>query len=136
MTTPDLHGVKPTIGEAIREVATAFPGAVLNVHADGAGGAYVVVLSVSLSSLYRQRETWAGFHISYLYPEADIYPHFVRGDLQRADGHSLEGAISQGQEFQGRSAIQLSRRSSRWNPATDTAALKLQKVLRWLNNLP
>jgi len=136
MTTPDLLGVKPAIGEAIREIATAFPGAVLDVRADGAGGARVVVPSVSLSSLYRQRETWVGFHISYLYPEADVYPHFVRDDLQRADGHPLEGAMSQGQEFQGRSAIQLSRRSNRWNPATDTAAIKLQKVLRWLNNLP
>jgi hypothetical protein len=30
-----------------------------------------------------------------------------------------------------RPAAQVSRRSNRWNPALDTATLKLMRVLRW-----
>jgi len=136
MTTPDAGDVKPEISEAIREIADRFPDATLNVDADGDGGAYVVVENVPLSPLYKQRETWVGFRISYMYPDADVYPHFVRDDLERTDGRPLGTAAAQGYEFQGRAAIQLSRRSNRRNPTTDTAVLKLQKVLKWLNDLP
>ena len=136
MTTPDARDVKPEVSEAIRGIADGFPDAMLNVVADGDGGAYVVVENVPLSHLYKQRDTWVGFRISYMYPDADVYPHFVRDDLERTDGRPLGAATSQGHEFQGRAAIQLSRRSNRWNPTTDTAVLKLQKVLQWFNSLP
>lgn len=136
MTTPDVGDMKPEVSEAIREIAHGFPDAKLNVDADRDGGAYVVVENVPLSRLYKQRETWVGFRIIYMYPDADVYPHFVRNDIQRVDGRPLGAGASQGHEFQGRAAIQLSRRSYRWNPTTDTAVLKLQKVLQWFNNLP
>jgi hypothetical protein len=36
----------------------------------------------------------------------------------------------------GRPALQLSRRSNRLNPATDTALLKLMKVRQWFSTRP
>ena len=135
MTTPDVDGLTPEVRQAIDEIAAAFPDAAIDAEADGEGGAYVSVRGVALAPIYRQRETWIGFHITYMYPSADVYPHFVREDLCRADGNPLGGGMSP-QHFRSRPAIQLSRRSNRLNPATDTAALKLQKVLLWLNNRP
>lgn len=135
MTTPDVGNVKPEVGQAIRDIAAAFPNATVSADKDGDGGAYVFVRDVPLAPIYQQRETWVGFHITYMYPDADVYPHFVREDLCRVDGAPLGDGTSP-VPFQGRAAIQLSRRSNRWNPATDTALLKLQKVLLWLNNRP
>lgn len=135
MTTPDVDGLTPEVRQAMDEIAAAFPDAAIDAEADGEGGAYVSVRDVALAPIYRQRETWIGFHITYMYPSADVYPHFVREDLCRADGNPLGDGMSP-RHFRSRPAIQLSRRSNRLNPATDTAALKLQKVLRWLNNRP
>lgn len=135
MTTPDVGGLTPEVRQAIDEIAAAFPDATVSTEADGEGGAYVFVRDVALAPIYRQQETWVGFHITYTYPSADVYPHFVREDLCRADGNPLGDGMSP-QNFRSRPAIQLSRRSNRLNPATDTALLKLQKVLRWLNNRP
>ena len=123
----------PEVERAIAEIELAFPGAEVTKTQDGEGGAYVVVADVVLPKTYRQRETWIGFRITHAYPYADVYPHFVREDLCRADDKPLGQGMSRG-TFQSRPAIQLSRRSNRLNPATDTALLKLQKVLRWLAN--
>ena len=135
MTTPDVINVNPEVSQAIRDIAAAFPDATVSADEDSAGGAYVFIRDVPLAPIYQQHKTWVGFHITYMYPEADVYPHFVRADLCRADGAPLGDGTSP-VSFQGQSAVQLSRRSNRLNPATDTALLKLQKVLRWLNNRP
>ncbi len=135
MTTPDVGGLTPEVRQAIDEIAAAFPDATVSTEADGEGGAYVFVRDVALAPIYRQQETWVGFHITYTYPSADVYPHYVREDLCRVDGASLGDGMSPA-SFRDRPAIQLSRRSNRLNPATDTALLKLQKVIRWLNNRP
>lgn len=123
------------VTQAVEEIRTAFPTAEVDVSEDGAGGAYVVVRDLPLAEIYSQRETWVGFHVTHTYPYADVYPHFVRADLARANGAPLGEGTSL-TTFRGRPAVQLSRRSNRHNPATDTALLKLQKVLRWLNSRP
>ena len=133
--TPDVQNVTPAVRKAIDEIVAGFPTARVKADPCGNGGAYVVVQDVQLAKIYEQAETWVGFHITYQYPFADVYPHFVRPDLRRADGDSLGMAMTSG-AFRGHPAIQLSRRSNHWNPARDTALLKLQKVLRWLNNRP
>lgn len=49
------------------------------------------------------------------------------------------GSLGEGMsatQYEGRSAIQISRRSNRLNPATDTALIKLLKVLDWLRGRP
>lgn len=132
MTIPEVLNVTPEVQAAIAEIAAAFPKT--TAEPDGDGGANVLVRDVPLGPAYKQRETWVGFHITYAYPVADVYPHFVRGDLARVDGAPLGGGTSP-TEHRGQAAIQLSRRSNRLDAAVQTALLKLQKVLRWLNSL-
>ena len=131
----------PEVAQSIQEIEGAFPEATVSAVEDGAGGAHVTVSDIPLSPVYKQRETWIGFHVTYQYPYADVYPHFVREDLRRVDGKPLGDDGPQGRgvssgEFQGRPATQLSRRSNRLAPGTDTALLKLRRVLRWLNDRP
>jgi hypothetical protein len=93
----------------------------------------VTVNGIPLGSPWAQPETWIGFLITFQYPYADVYPHFVRHDLTRADGRPLGQALAPAR-FRDRPAIQISRKSNKLNPATDTACLKLLKVLQWLRS--
>jgi len=121
----------PSIAEAIEEIRATFAGATLSVRDDGEGGAYVRVDPVDPGAPYAQRETWIGFRITAQYPYADVYPLFVRPDLSRADGQPLgEGMAAN--NFDGQPSVQVSRRSNHLNPATDTAAIKVLKVLTWM----
>lgn len=125
----------PEVAEAVQEIKDAFPNGAVEAHEDGSGGAFVIVDPVEPGTSFSPDETWIGFHISFQYPVADCYPHFVRPDLSRKDGAPLGEAMSIGSfSFDGRPAIQLSRRSNRLNPATDTAEIKLWKVLEWLRS--
>lgn len=125
------------VDKAIAELRQAFPDAQLSVREDGSGGVYLLLDPVDPGSAYAQRETWVGFHLAFNYPYADVYPHFVRPDLTRVDGRP---AANPGMGIQAvnwpawdnRAALQLSRRSNRLNPRTDTATTKLVKVLDWL----
>jgi|SRR5580700_2436144 len=121
---------------AIQEIIQAFPGCRLEPVEDGQGGAVVMLHDVLIDGpLYQQANTWVGFQITHTYPYADVYPHFVRHDLSRRDGKPLGDGTSLG-SFRNQPAIQISRRSNRHDPVTDTALLKLCKVLRWLNSRP
>lgn len=109
----------------------AYPQATTTIKEDGQGGAMVIVDPVPLGEPYAQTDTWVGFHITHLYPQADVYPHHVRRDLARSDGQGL-GAATSTSTFAGRDSIQLSRRGNRWNAERDTALLKLGRVMDWL----
>lgn len=132
-TIPKLP--KDAVARGIDEIKAHFPDSEVTVRPDGEGGAFVILESVPLSATYKQADTWVGFHITFQYPYADVYPHFVRADLARADERAL-GAGTGSNAFEGRHAIQLSRRNNHLNPAVDTALLKLLKVLEWLRNHP
>ncbi len=121
----------PTIEEAIIEIRQTFRDAAVTVREDGEGGAYVRIDPVDPGEPYAQRETWIGFRITAQYPYADIYPLFVRPDLSRVDGSALGEALTLG-NFDGQPAVQVSRKQNRLDPTTDTAALKVLKVLNWL----
>lgn len=121
------------VAEAVEEIKAAHPGATVTLREDGSGGVFVILEPVDLGSVYVQRASWIGFQITFQYPYSDVYPHFVRPDLARVDGQPLGEAMSTA-AFEGRSAVQISRRSNRLNPATDTAAVKLLKVLDWARN--
>ncbi len=121
----------PEVEKAVEELRTRFPDTEVDAVGTGDGGATVTIARVGPGPAYVQRETWMGFTISYLYPSADIYPLFASPDLTRVDGEPHGEGISL-RSFQGAPALQLSRRSNRLNPATDTAALKVAKVLQWL----
>ena len=97
------------------------------------GGAFVVVTGIRLGRPYAQAKVWVGFQITFQYPYADVYPHFTNSELSRMNGAELGGGFGSG-SFRGRPAMQISRRSNRLNPQTDTAALKLLKVVRWMKN--
>jgi hypothetical protein len=117
--------------EAIAELRQAFESAHVTVKDDGEGGAYVRLEPVDPGPPYAQRETWIGFRITAQYPYADVYPLFVRSDLTRADGQPLGEALGVA-SFDGQPAVQISRKSNHLDPSTDTAALKVLKVLRWM----
>ena len=134
MTIPEGDKMAPEVRAAIKEIVAVYPR--VNAGPDGDGGARVIVHDILLAPIYRQRQTWCEFHITYSYPSADVYPHFVRADLSRVDGAGLGDAMSLGCSPRAAPSIQISRRSNRLNPATDTALLKLQKVIQWLNSRP
>jgi len=121
----------PDVEQAIQEIREAFDGHIVDVAPEGHGGAYVTVHDVAIGSSFTPARSWIGFVIPFQYPHADVYPHFIGGDVQRPDGGPYGEAISTS-TWQGRSALQISRKSNRWNAATDTAALKLIQVLEWL----
>lgn len=124
--------MKPEVNRAIAEIREAYPETTVTVREDDEGGAYVIVEEADPGPVYRERATWIGFRITFQYPHSDTYPHYVRGDLSRADGRGLGEGMSQNQNFEGRPAVQISRRSNHLDPRTETALLKLQKVLAWL----
>jgi hypothetical protein len=126
----------PEVTEAIRQIRAAFPDNAVIDQDDGGGGAWVIVEAVDVGPIYTPSVTWIGFRITLQYPYADCYPHYVRSDLVRKDGKPLGDAISGGHTFQGRTAVQISRRSNKLNPETDTALIKLQKVLSWIRSRP
>lgn len=128
--------MKSTVEEAVTEIRDAFPDTEVTTTEDGDGGAHVLVNRVPLADFYAQRDTWVGFHITHTYPFSDVYPHFVRHDLRYTNGTSLRNGLSSEHNYQGRKAVQISRKSNHHNPVTDTALLRLHKVLQWLNSPP
>ncbi|WP_439360096.1 hypothetical protein [Bradyrhizobium sp. DASA03007] len=128
-----MSEITPIIMKAIEQIRASLPDCLLNAIPDGSGGAYVTLDKVPLGKPWAQPDTWIGFLISFQYPYADVYPHFVRHDLRRADGKPLGEGLGQAQ-FRNQPAVQISRRSNKLNPATDTACLKLLKVLQWLRS--
>ena len=126
--------MKPDVVTAIEELRQAFPKATVTVSEDSDGGAHITMDPVDPGPAFAQRETWLKFHITFQYPYSDVYPHFVRPDLARADDAGLGEGFSATNASDGTPALQVSRRSNRLNPATDTASLKLIKVLQWMES--
>ena len=125
--------MNPQVAQAVEELRSCFPDATVVARSSGDGGALVAIDPIDPGPAYAQRTTWLKFAVSYQYPYADVYPLFVRPDLIRTDGQPHGEAIAMG-SFDEEPALQLSRRSNRLNPAADTAALKVTKVLQWLRD--
>ncbi len=119
------------VEQAVEELQACFRDTEVDAVDTGDGGATVTIARVDPGPVYVQHETCMRFTISFQYPYADIYPLFVRPDLDRVDGQPHGEGIAES-EFNGEKVLQLSRRSNRLNPAIDTAALKVAKVLQWL----
>jgi len=120
------------VERAIQELRESFPDHELSFVEDDQGGARVTMQAFATGAALKPETTWVGFAITFQYPAADVYPHFLRQDLTRADGRALEGEGISRAPWNGTPAIQLSRRSNRWRAGHDTAAIKLAKVLDWL----
>jgi len=123
----------PEVEQAITQIKEAFPNHPVDVEPEGQGGAYITVNNVQIGEQYMPSTSWIGFLITFQYPHADVYPHFIDGGIRRVNGGLINGnGFSAPSNWQNRSAIQISRRSNRLNPAIDTAATKLAKVISWL----
>src|SRR5436190_27729 len=131
-----MTAITPIIEKAIADIRSCFPNCKVETEPDGSGGAHVLVHDVSLGPPYMQNKIWVGFNITFQYPYADVYPHFTCAELSRVDGRALGEGIGTAANYRGKAAIQISRRSNKLNPATDTAALKLLKVMQWLRTHP
>lgn len=128
-----MSNVVSTISNALEEICSTFDSCQVESDEDGAGGVFVIVNDIPMGVPYVNTKIWLGFQITFQYPYADVYPHFTNHDLQRLDGEDLGEGFGHA-KFRGQPAIQISRRSNRLNPRTDTAALKLLKVVRWMKD--
>lgn len=120
---------------ALEELSRQFPSASLVIREDGQGGAYVIIEPMQLGSKYRPTETWVGFHIPAQYPYADIYPVFIGADIVRVDGVAFAVPITTGFHFEGREALQVSRRNTAAQDGSQRAAARILKILDFLERL-
>lgn len=117
---------------AIQELQHAFPGHKVEVVAEPQGGAQVIVHDLPIGNQYVPSTTWVGFNLTFQYPRGDVYPHYIDSGVRRVDGQGHVPPFHVNYTFLNRPAIMVSRRTPGWNSATDSAALKLAKVLQWI----
>src|SRR5258708_7043669 len=114
----------PGVEQGIAGIRRSFPEAEIHVEEDGSGGAYVTVSPVEIGEKFRPNTTWIGGHLPAQLPYADVYPLFIGSDVTRVDGSAFSAPITAGHSFRGRGAIQISRRTNRLDPNSQTAAGK------------
>jgi len=131
--------MKPDVEQAIEEIRRTFAGHGVDVIDDGDGGAYVKVHGLSIGPQYVPSTSFIAFRITFQYPAADVYPHFLVYGLRRADGAAWASPFHPDNQRWGPSgkdepATMLSRRSNHFDASTDTACGKLLKVLEWIRS--
>jgi hypothetical protein len=128
--------MKVEVSSGIEELKRQFGASTFTVREDGQGGAFVVMEPVTLGPKYRPEVTWVGFQIPAQYPYADIYPVFIGGNVVRTNGTPFAAPVTPGHHFEGRPAIQVSRRNSAAQSGLQKAGAKILKVLDFLEKLP
>lgn len=135
--------MKPNVETALNQMREGLAGHALQVMEDPDGGAYVIVEGLHIGPCFEPSVSWVGFHMTWSYPESDVYPHFIdpavryigtgAAPVDHPEG-PLPSAMARGQVMPGfeKAAIQVSRRSNRWKPSTDTALHKLLRVMSFL----
>jgi hypothetical protein len=126
--------VSSEIVAAVVGIREDFPGHCVHAWLNGSGGAYVVIDQVDIGDRWSTQTTWLGFHINYTYPEGDVYPHFLRADLQRAEQGALAAPFNASGEFAGQPATVLSRASHQRDLETFTASRKARSVISFLRD--
>jgi len=124
----------PEVEQAIVQIKASFSGHDVHFVPESQGGAYVFVENLFVGNQYIPDTSWVGFLLTFQYPRSDVYPHFVDYQLRRVDGRPHGAGFSGPVQWQDRKALQISRRSNRLNPAIDTAATKLAKVIEWMKS--
>ena len=124
--------MKPAVEEAIAELKKQFFNCEFIIRSDDSGGAYIIISQVRLSSKLSPNNGWIGFHIAAQYPYADIYPVFIDGSVRKLDGQGFQAPVTAGHYFEGRSALQVSRRNSAGQNSMQKATIKILKVLDYL----
>jgi hypothetical protein len=128
--------MKVEVSTGIEELKRQFSASSFTVREDGQGGAYVVMEPVCLGPRYRPESTWIGFQIPAQYPYADIYPVFIGAGVTRVDGVAFTVPVTPGHQFEGRLAIQISRRSGAAQNGLQKVTAKILKILDFLEKLP
>jgi len=138
--------MKPNVEAAITQLREGLPGKNVQVAEDADGGAHVTVEGLEIGECFEPGVSWVGFHLTWSYPDAAVYPHFIDPVVRyvgsgptpnQHPGGALPAALARGRyQVTGseRDAIQVSRQSNHWNPATDTALNKLLRVLEFLRS--
>jgi hypothetical protein len=128
--------MKVEVSNGIEELKRQFTASSFTVREDGQGGAYVVIEPVSLGPRFKPENTWLGFQIPAQYPYADIYPVFIGAESARVDGVPFVAPVTPGHHFEGRAALQVSRRSGAAQNGLQKVTAKILKVLDFLEKLP
>lgn len=127
--------MKVEVSKGIEELRRQFPDSSLVVREDGEGGAFVTIEPISLGARYKPETTWVGFHITPQYPYADIYPILIGAEVSRVDGVAFSAPVTTGHRFEGRAAIQVSRRNGAAQNGLQRATTKLLKVLDFMEKI-
>ena len=127
--------MKTEVATGIEELKRQFEGATFTVREDGQGGAYVVMEPVVIGDRYQPTSTWLGFHLPAQYPYADIYPVFMGSNVVRKDGAGWTVPVTAGHNFEGRPALQVSRRNGAAQTNMQKASAKILKILDFLEKL-
>ena len=127
--------MKVEVSVGIEELKTQFGSATFVVREDGQGGAYVVLDPIVLGPNFSPLSTWLGFQIPAQYPYSDIYPVFIGADVTRADGIPFSPPVTPGHQFEGRAALQVSRRNAAAPTSGQKVTAKILKVLDFLASL-
>jgi len=128
--------MKVEVSAGIEELKRQFPESPFTAREDGQGGVYVIIEAVNIGPRFRPEITWFGFHIPPLYPYADIYPVFIGPDVIREDGVPFTPPVTHGANFDGRQAIQISRRNGVAGQGLQKATAKILKVIDFLERMP
>lgn len=113
------------LGDAIAELESVFPGRVTWEH-QTAGDVVITIVDVELGPAWSGATATLIFALPYHYPDAAIYPYYVRGAT-----HPQGGALQQ-VPWRGELVTQVSLRHTAWNPTSDTALGSVLSVLAWL----
>lgn len=129
--------VKQAVRDALRTVHDQFGAGRVTSQPDGQGGLWIRIEGLELGSTYVQHETFLVAQLQFSLPAADVYPLFVRPDLARVDGLPLgEGFSSTRTTAPGAeqpiAAVQVSRRTRGGQFRSQTAAMKIEKVMAWI----
>lgn len=123
------------VTQGIDELKRQFAPSEVTVREDGQGGAYVIVERVAIGSKFNPSQTWMGAHIPAQYPYADIYPVFVASDVSRVDGIGFSPPITPNANFEGRAALQISRKNNALGASAQTAVAKFLKITDFLSRV-
>jgi hypothetical protein len=135
--------MKVAVEKALEELRRGLPGTEIVPQEDPDGGAHVLVKDLDVGSSFAPTQSWVSFHITFAYPDADVYPHFIdagvryvgegdapnqfpAGNLPKA---MTRDAVAPGFDLP---AIQVSRRSETRDPTAYSALTKLLSVLEFL----
>src|SRR6266567_825288 len=135
--------MKPAVEAAVAEIRAGLPGHEVCLKPDSDGGAYVIVEGAEIGHHFAPATTWVGFQITWAYPDADVYPHFIDPALRYigqgdAPNHHAEGNLPKAMTRDatmpgfGLAAMQVSMVSRHRNAATHSALHKLVRIIEFL----